>query len=51
MGKTYGWTGSLLRIELPSGKFYKTQSMDYAEDFLCGLLLTKPTYEKGVGHE
>ncbi|MEE9504320.1 MAG: aldehyde ferredoxin oxidoreductase N-terminal domain-containing protein, partial [Thermodesulfobacteriota bacterium] len=44
MGKTYGWTGSLLRIELPSGEFYKTQSMEYAEDFIGGRLLASRIY-------
>jgi len=44
MEKTYGWTGSLLRIGLPSGEFNKTQSMDYAEDFIGGRLLASRIY-------
>lgn len=44
MEKIYGWTGSLLRIELPSGRFHKTQSMDYAEDFNGGRLLASRIY-------
>jgi len=44
MEKTYGWTDSLLRIELPSGEFNKTQSMDYAENFIGGRLLASRIY-------
>ncbi len=30
--KTYGWTGRLLRLELPSGKTVMTRTLDYGED-------------------
>lgn len=44
MGKTYGWTGSLLRMELPSGEFHKTPSMDYSDNFIGGRLLASRIY-------
>lgn len=44
MGKTYGWTGSLLSIELPLGEINKTSSMNYAEDFIGGRLLASRIY-------
>jgi aldehyde:ferredoxin oxidoreductase len=44
MEKTCGWTGRLLRIELPSEEISKTQSMDYAEDFIGGRVLASRIY-------
>jgi aldehyde:ferredoxin oxidoreductase len=44
MRKTYGWTGSLLRMELPSGEFHKTPSIDYSENFIGGRLLASRIY-------
>jgi aldehyde:ferredoxin oxidoreductase len=44
MEKTYGWTGQLLRIELPSGKAEKTKTMDYAQDFIGGRTLAARIY-------
>ena len=44
MKETYGWTGSLLRMELPSGEFHKTPSMDYSENFIGGRLLASRIY-------
>ncbi len=44
MEKTYGWTGSLLNIELPSGKFNTTPSTEYADDFIGGRLLASRIY-------
>jgi len=44
MGETYGWTGSLLRMELPSGEFHKTQNMDYSENFIGGRLMASRIY-------
>ncbi|MBW2221052.1 MAG: aldehyde ferredoxin oxidoreductase, partial [Deltaproteobacteria bacterium] len=44
MGKTYGWTGSLLRMELPSGEFHKTPNIDYSENFIGGRLLASRIY-------
>jgi len=44
MEKMYGWTGKLLRVELPSGEVNKTKSMDYAEDFIGGRMLASRIY-------
>jgi aldehyde:ferredoxin oxidoreductase len=44
MEKTYGWIGTLLRVDLPSGEVNKTKSMDYAEDFIGGRLLASRIY-------
>lgn len=44
MGKTYGWTGSILSVELPSGAFYQTPSSDYCENFIGGRLLASRIY-------
>ncbi|MDX1779520.1 MAG: aldehyde ferredoxin oxidoreductase N-terminal domain-containing protein, partial [Thermodesulfobacteriota bacterium] len=44
MEKIYGWTGSMGRIELPSGKLTMVSSMDYAEDFIGGRLLGSRLY-------
>ena len=44
MEGTYGWTGKLLRIELPSGEVNKAQSMDYAENFIGGRMLASRVY-------
>lgn len=44
MEEISGWTGSLLRIELPSGEVNKTQSMDYADDFIGGRMLASRIY-------
>jgi aldehyde:ferredoxin oxidoreductase len=51
MEKTYGWTGSLLRIELPSGSVSTMQSMDYAEDFIGGRMLASRVYWDEVSRE
>jgi len=42
--KTYGWTGTLLRIELPSGEVDKIKSVDYTEDFIGGRMLASRIY-------
>lgn len=44
MGKTYGWTGSILRVDLPSGAFQKTPSTDFCENFIGGRLLASRIY-------
>ncbi|MBW2552684.1 MAG: aldehyde ferredoxin oxidoreductase, partial [Deltaproteobacteria bacterium] len=44
MEKMYGWTGSLLRMELPSGEFHKTSNIDYSENFIGGRLLASRIY-------
>ena len=44
MEKTYGWTGRLLRIDLPSGEISTTQSMDYADTFIGGRMLGARIY-------
>ena len=44
MEKTCGWTGKLLRIELPSGDVSKTDSMEYAGDFIGGRMLASRIY-------
>ncbi|MEE8382736.1 MAG: aldehyde ferredoxin oxidoreductase N-terminal domain-containing protein [Thermodesulfobacteriota bacterium] len=44
MEKTYGWTGKLLRIELPSGEVSKADSMEYAGDFIGGRMLASRIY-------
>ena len=44
MDKIYGWTGSLLRVELPSGDNRVTSSMDYAGDFIGGRLFASRIY-------
>ena len=44
MEKTYGWTGQLLRIELPSGKTRVTKTLDYAADFVGGRALASCIY-------
>jgi len=44
MDKTCGWTGKLLRIELPSGEVSKTESMEYAGDFIGGRMLASRIY-------
>ena len=44
MEKINGWTGSLGRIELPSGELTMVSSMDYAEDFIGGRLLGSRLY-------
>ena len=51
MEKTYGWIGSLLTIELPSGEVNKTQSMDYAGDFIGGRLLASRIYWNEVSKD
>ena len=51
MEKTYGWTGELLRIELPSGEINKTKSMDYAENFIGGRMLASRIYWDEVSKE
>jgi aldehyde:ferredoxin oxidoreductase len=42
--KTYGWTGTLLRVELPSGKAIKIPTLEYAEDFVGGRALASRIY-------
>lgn len=42
--KTYGWTGSLLNIELPAGEISTSNSLDYARDFIGGRLLAARIY-------
>jgi len=49
--KINGWTGSLLRMDLPSGKVNKTNSMGYADDFIGGRLLASRTYWDEVPKE
>jgi aldehyde:ferredoxin oxidoreductase len=44
MEKTYGWTGTLLRIELPSGKVERSKTLDYAEEFIGGRPLASRIY-------
>jgi len=44
MEETYGWTGKLLRIELPSGEVNKIKSMDYVGDFIGGRMLASRIY-------
>ena len=44
MEKTYGWTGTLLSIELPSREVNKIRSMEYAEDFIGGRMLASRIY-------
>ena len=44
MEKISGWTGSLGRIELPSGELTMVSSMNYAEDFIGGRLLGSRLY-------
>ena len=44
MEKTYGWTGRLLRVELPSGRANTTKSNDYTEDFIGGRMLASRLY-------
>jgi len=44
MEKIFGWTGQLLRIELPSMKTEKIKSLDYAEDFIGGRALASRIY-------
>jgi len=51
MEKTYGWTGSILRIELPSGETGTTRSMDFAGDFIGGRLLASRFYWDEVSGE
>jgi aldehyde:ferredoxin oxidoreductase len=50
MEKTYGWTGRLLRIDLPSGKISTTKSMDYADTFIGGRMLAARLYWDEVSH-
>jgi aldehyde:ferredoxin oxidoreductase len=42
--KTYGWTGTLLGLELPSGKPVKMPTLKYAEDFAGGRALASRIY-------
>ncbi len=53
MEKIYGWTGTLLCIELSSGKVDKISTIDYAGDFVGGRLLASRLYwdevSAGVG--
>lgn len=42
--KTYGWTGTLLAVELPSGKPVKIPSLEYGEDFVGGKALASRIY-------
>ena len=51
MEKTCGWTGKLLRIELPSGDVSKTDSMEYAGDFIGGRMLASRIYWDEVSKE
>ncbi len=44
MEKVYGWTGSLLRIELPAGDYKVSSSMDYAGNFIGGRLFASRVY-------
>ena len=44
MEKIYGWTGSLLRMDLLSGDCRVTSSMDYAGDFIGGRLYASRIY-------
>jgi len=44
MEKTYGWKGTLLKIELPSGEVNKTDNTDYAENYIGGRLLASRIY-------
>ena len=44
MEKTYGWTGELGRIELPSGELTTTSSLKYLSDFIGGRLLGSRLY-------
>ena len=51
MEKTCGWMGKLLRIELPSGEVSKTDSMEYAGDFIGGRMLASRIYWDEVSKE
>jgi aldehyde:ferredoxin oxidoreductase len=42
--KTYGWTGKLLRVELPSGRTETARTLDYGEDFAGGRALGSRIY-------
>jgi aldehyde:ferredoxin oxidoreductase len=42
--KRYGWTGTLLRIELASGEAIKARTPDYTEDFVGGRALASRIY-------
>ncbi len=42
--KIYGWTGTLLRVELPSGKGARVRTLDYGEDFVGGRALASRIY-------
>jgi aldehyde:ferredoxin oxidoreductase len=44
MESTYGWTGVLARIELPSGSLDTIENTDYADDFIGGRLLGSRLY-------
>ena len=44
MSNLYGWTGSLLNIDLSSGNIEKTSSEDYIKDFIGGRLLASRIY-------
>ena len=44
MEKLFGWTGTLLHVDLSSGKVSRTRSMDYAENFIGGRLLASRLY-------
>jgi aldehyde:ferredoxin oxidoreductase len=50
MEKTYGWTGTILNIELPSGAVSETPSRTYVEDFIGGRLLASRLYWDEVPH-
>jgi aldehyde:ferredoxin oxidoreductase len=42
--KIYGWTGTLLRVELPSGRCARVRTLDYGEDFVGGRALASRIY-------
>jgi aldehyde:ferredoxin oxidoreductase len=51
MDKVNGWTGTLLHIDLSSGEVNKTNSMNYAEDFIGGRLLASRIYWEEVSEK
>ena len=44
MKNNFGWTGTLLRIELPSGTATRCRTSDYGDDFIGGRALASRIY-------
>ena len=51
MGNNFGWTGTLLRIELPSAISTRSRTSDYGDDFIGGRAMAARVYWDEVSRD